>query len=476
MEQINSKAGVFMDYDIVIIGGGPGGYTAAIRAAQLGAKAALIEKDSLGGTCLNRGCIPTKTLYRNAEILNILSKADDFGIYAEGLRFDIEKMQQRKENVINQLRGGIYNLLKANNVDIINGAGSLKDKNTVEVIKADGILEELTAKNIIIAAGSKPSKPPIEGADSKGVYSSEDMLNFKKVPDKLLIIGGGVIGMEFAGIFKSLGSMVTVIEFMPGILMQVDTDITKRYSVLLKKQGIDVYTSTKVTKIEKTGESFIVHTEGKKGEASFEADQILIAAGRSPLIEGLNIDKLGISYDKKGISVDEDFMTNIEGIYAIGDVNGISMLAHAASHQGIHAVEKIMGINKENKSPIPGCIFVFPEIASVGITEQQAKENGLKYKTSKFLFGGNGKALALGETDGLVKVIASEDGVILGVHIMGPHASDLIQEGTLAVSIGMKADEIGDIIHAHPTLSEAFHEAVLGIEGLGIHSMPVRKR
>lgn len=465
-----------MDKDIVIIGGGPGGYTAAIRAAQLGAKVALVEREYLGGTCLNRGCIPTKTLYRNAEIINTLNRLDSFGININGFSIDTEKMQLRKEEVISQLRGGIQSLLKANNIEVINGTGSLKDKNTVEVISEDGTSEELKAKNIIIATGSKPSNPPIEGYDLSGVYSSEDMLNFKKVPEKLLIIGGGVIGMEFAGIFNNLGSIVTVVEFMPSILLQVDTDITKRYSVLIKKQGIDVHTSTKVNKIEKKDEGFLVYTTGKKGEAVFEADQVLIAAGRSPLIEKLGIEKLEISYDRKGIAVDDDYMTNVEGIYAIGDVNGISMLAHAASHQGIHAAEKIMGINKVNISPIPSCIFVFPEIASVGITEDQAKEKGIKYKTSKFMFGGNGKALALGETDGLVKVIASEEDVILGVHIMGPHASDLIQEGTLAVSMGMKADEIGDIIHAHPTLSEAFHEAVLGINGLGIHIMPARKR
>ncbi|HAZ37618.1 MAG TPA: dihydrolipoyl dehydrogenase [Clostridiaceae bacterium] len=465
-----------MDKDIVVIGGGPGGYVAAIRAAQLGAKVALIEKDKLGGTCLNRGCIPTKTLYRDAEILNTLKKVDSFGINVDGFSIDVEKMQERKDLVVVQLRDGIANLLKANGVEVYNGFGKIKGKNTVEVSMDDGA-KDISTKNIIIATGSKPSLPPIEGADLPNVYSSEDMLNFKAVPKKLLIVGGGVIGMEFAGIFNSMGSKVTVVEFMPRILLQTDTDITKRFSVLLKKKGIDVYVSTRVNKIEKSGDGFLVHTENKKGETVFEADNVLIATGRSPLIEGLNIEGVGIKFDKKGIKVDENYMTSVENIYAIGDVNGISMLAHAASNQGVQTAEKIMGIDSKGKhNPIPSCIFVFPEIASVGVTEDEAKEKGIKYKTSKSMFGGNGKALALGEPEGLVKVIASEDDTIIGVHIMGPHASDLINEGNIAVSMGMKASEVGSIIHAHPTLSETFHEAVLGINGSGIHTMPIRKR
>lgn len=466
-----------MEKDIVVIGGGPGGYVAAIRAAQLGAKVTLIERDKLGGTCLNRGCIPTKTLYRNAEILNTLKNIDEFGISVSGYSVDVEKIQDRKRKVIIQLTDGIAQLLKVNGVEVINGRGRLIDSKTVGVSLADGSELEIKTKNIIIATGSKPSMPPIEGADLPGIFTSEEILDFERIPEKLLIIGGGVIGMEFAGIFNAMGTKVTVIEYLPSILAQVDSDLTKRLSVSLKKRGIDIHTSTKVNKIEKDSEIYRVYCEGKKGELSFEADCVLIAAGRTPVIDEINLEGIGVCFDKRGIKVDKNYMTNIEGIYAIGDVNGISMLAHAASHQGMAAVEKIMGVKKENKNEnIPGCIFIFPEVSTVGLTEDEAKEKGIPYKTSKFLFGANGKALALGEAEGMVKVIASsEDDIILGVHIMGPHASDLIHEGVLAVGSRMKCKEISEIIHAHPTLSEAFAEAVMGINGEAIHMVPSKK-
>jgi len=464
-----------MEKDIVVIGGGPGGYVAAIRAARLGAEVCLIEMDKLGGTCLNRGCIPTKTLYRNAEILNTLKHIDEFGINVLDFKVDVKKIHLRKQGVIDQLVGGVEQLLKANNVLVINGKAELKDKNTVKVILKDNRIEEITAKNIIIAAGSAPSIPPIEGADSEGIYTSENILNFESIPETLAIIGGGVIGMEIACIFNSLGTKVTVVEYLPNILAQVDCDITKRLTVSLKKKGIEINTGTKVSKIEKDENGYVIFGEGKKGEIRLEAEKLLISAGRSPMTQGLNLEAVGIDFDRKGIKVDSNYETNVKGIYAVGDINGKVMLAHTASHQGMFAAENILAVSEEVPSEIvPSCIFVFPEIAVVGTTEEEAKTKGLSYKTSKFMFGANGKALALGEGEGFVKVIASEDKII-GVHIMGPHASDIIHEGTLAIANNISLKEIKKTVHAHPTLSEAFLEASMGINGEAIHLMPIKK-
>lgn len=464
-----------LEKDIVIIGGGPGGYESAIRAAQLGASVTLIEKENLGGTCLNWGCVPTKTLYRNAEIINTLKDLDSFGIEIEGYKIDVEKIQKRKEEVINKLRSGIESLIKGNKIEQIMGTAQIKDKNTVVITKEDEVIS-IKTKNIIIATGSEPAKLNIPGGDNEEIWSSKEILDFKEIPENLLIIGAGVIGMEFAGIFNSFGSKVTVVEFMPSILSNLDLDITKRYSLLAKKKGIDIYTKTKVNRIEKNGDKFTIYGEGPKGDMIFEVDKVLIATGRIPYINSLNVEEMGIKYNKKGITVDENFQTNIEGIYAIGDVNGISMLAHAASFQGIHVVEKIMGEVTSISNFIPSCIFLFPEIATVGITEEEAKNKNIAYKTGKFMFGGNCKALALGETDGFVKVITSEDDKIIGVHIMGPHASDIISEGIIAVNKNMSIDELKNIIHPHPTLSEAFYEAALDVNGMGIHIMPSRKK
>ncbi|HEY8805809.1 MAG TPA: dihydrolipoyl dehydrogenase [Clostridium sp.] len=468
---------IIMEKDIVIIGGGPAGYVAAIRAAQLGAKVCIIEKGELGGTCLNRGCIPTKVLYRNAEILNILKNIREFGVKVDNYSVSVEEIQSRKNSIVNKLVRGVEQLLKVNNVEVILGTASLKDNNTVSVLLKNGDLRDITTKNIIIATGSIPLTPNIPGISLPGVFNSENILQFKEVPNNLAIIGGGVIGMEFASIFNALGSKITVIEFLPNILTQVDTDLTKRLSVSLKRKGMDINTCAKVTCIEKYNGELIITAVGKKGEIKFTADEILISVGRTPVIKDLNIENLGILIKGEAIVVDENYETNIPHIYAIGDVNGINMLAHVASHQGKKVVETIMGlITPYSSGIIPSCIFVFPEIAFAGITENEAKEKGIEYKTNKFLFGANGKALALGEVEGMVKVIASLENIILGVHIMGPHASDLIQEGVMAINNNMKVDNIISIIHAHPTLSEAFEEAVLGLKGEAIYTVPTKKR
>lgn len=460
-----------MNKDIVIIGGGSGGYTAAIRGAQLGGKVCIIERESLGGTCLNRGCIPTKALYRNAEIFNILKKSEVYGIYIQKCIINVDKIQERKQGIVDKLVKGLEQLLKLNNVEIIKGNASIVDRNIVQVINSKGEKIKITAKNIIIASGSKSADLPIEGIDLPGVLKSRELLNFSEIPNRLIIIGGGVIGVEFAAIFNSLGAKVTIIEALPQVLSTVDREIVKRFSILAKKSGIKIATSTKVLKIEKNNEGLIVYGEDKKGEVQFKGDKVLIAVGRTPVTEGLNLEKVGIKFTRKGINVDNNFKTNIKGIYAIGDVNGKCMLAHAAAYQGTAAVETIMRFRKAQENTlIPSCIFVFPEIASIGITEEEAKNKGIDYKVSKFSFGANGKALTLGEEEGILKVIGrKEDNMIIGVHIIGPHASDIIHEAALAVNKKMKVEDIKEVIHAHPTLCEAFYEGVMGLKGEAIH-------
>lgn len=463
--------------DIVVIGGGPGGYVAAIRGAQLGYKVTLIEKHKIGGTCLNYGCIPTKALYRNAEILNILKDIDEFGISVDNYSFDVEKIQARKNTVVQQLVGGIEKLLSSNDVEVIEGEASFIDKNTLKVKLPDGNEDEIKADKIIIATGSKAFVPNIEGVELDGVYTSTELLDFKEVPEKLVVAGGGVIGMEMAGIFNAMGSEVTVIHSRKHILKQVDSDVSKRFTSYIKKKGMKVHTLARIAGIEKKDSKLEVIFNDKKGEQRVEADAVLLSTGRRPVLHGLSLDAVGINYSDRGIEVDENFMTNIDGVYAIGDVNGKMMLAHEASHQGITAVEHINGIpNKVNYDVVPGCIFVFPEIAVSGVTEEEAKEKGIEYKSSKFLFKANGKALALGESDGFVKVLSDMEDKIIGVQIMGPHASDLIHEGTLAINKGLSVDDIAHTIHAHPTLSEAFMEAVLGLKSMAIHMEPPKKR
>lgn len=455
--------------DIIVIGGGPGGYVAAIRAAQLGAKVCLIEKENLGGTCLNYGCIPTKTIYRTAELFNNLRHIEDFGIKANNLEIDVDKIQERKGSIIKTLVTGIEALLKGNNVELIRDKATLIDKNTVTVCNEEEIT--IKGKNIIIATGSQAEIPSIEGIyDSKNIITSTELLDFNHIPKSLVVIGGGVIGMEFASIFNAMGSKVTVIVARNSILYDIDKDISKRYSAMAKKSGIEILTSTKVMSFRET-EEIVIQCQGKKGDFEVRGEKVLLAKGRKPNFEGIDVDRLGINTYKKGIVVDENYETSLKGVYAVGDVNGISLLAHAASHQGVETVEHIL-LNKPcHKAVIPSCIFTFPEIAVVGITEEEAKEKGINYKKNKFMFGANGKALALGEGEGLVKVISDENNVILGVHILGPHGSDLILEGTIMVEKKMTVSELKEVVHSHPTLGEALHEAVLGLNKEAIHSI-----
>ncbi len=461
--------------DIIIIGGGPGGYESAIRGAQLGASVCLIENDEIGGTCLNRGCIPTKALCRNAEIVEILKQADAFGIELETFSLNVAKIQSRKQGIVKSLVEGIYQLLEANKIEIIKGFGTLKDANTVLVKTIDGVME-VKGKNIILATGSVPSSISVPGADLPGIVTSNELLEFDHIPKSMIVIGGGVVAIEFAGIFSSFGTAVTLL-VRSEIIKFVDSDITKRLVTTLKRKGMDIQTKLSFKKIEKTESGqFRVTVDSKKGEAVYEADMLLMASGRESYTQGLGLENLGIVKGKKGIDVNENYQTNVPNIYAIGDVNGLWMLAHVASHHGIHAVEHIMGHKAHiNHVVVPSCVFVMPEVATVGLTEEQVLASGKPYETNKFMFAANGKALALGEGEGLVKVIACEDKIV-GVHIMGPHASDLIHEAALAINKGMGVADIANAIHAHPTLSEAFVEAVLGLRNEAIHQMPKKKR
>ncbi len=457
--------------DLIIIGGGPGGYVAAIRARQLGMSVVLIEKDTVGGVCLNRGCIPTKAYYRNALVMKDIMNRSEFNIQIDNVSFDMAGARERKNKIVHSLTMGIEKLLQANGVERIKGEAVLLDKNTVQV---NG--ECIQGRKLLLATGSVPASLSINGIDLPEVLNSDQLLELDEVPDRLAVIGGGVIGLEFACIFNYFGSQVSVFEYMPYLLNDLDNELGKRMLVFLKKQHIAVHTSATVEKIETEIGALKIIARGKKGVVEAQADIVLAAGGRKPYIEGLGAEKLGVDLDESGfIKVDSSFSTNIDGIYAIGDVIGGCMLAHAASEEGIAAVENMAGYNtRVDYHAVPGCVFTIPEIASVGMSEEEARAGGIEYRIGKCQFAANGKAVTMGETDGMVKVLADQDDVIVGVHIIGPHASDLISEGTMMVNKRMKVTEIPGLIHPHPTLSEAVLEAVLDVQGKALHLAPPR--
>ena len=469
-----------MTKKIAIIGAGPGGYVAAIRAAQLGADVYLIENREVGGTCLNRGCIPTKTYFRNAEIMSSLKRANEFGIEVDGYRMDGKALQERKNNVVNTLVSGIEKLISSyKNIEFIAGTAVLKDKNTVSIELLAGGNREVEVDNIIIATGSFPQMTETKGVDLEGVITSDDLLDLDHIPETLIVVGGGVIGLEFASIYQELGSQVILLASR--ILKDADKEIARRLTPMLKKQGIQTYVDIRAKEITKEGDKLKVVAKFKEKDEEIEVvgDYVLIASGRAPLVTGLNLEGVGIELGKKGIEVNDDFETTVQGIYAIGDVNSKGIqLAHVASAQGEYVVEKIMGHTPNvNLEHWPACVFTMNEVAQVGFTEEQLKEKGIEYKSSKFMFSANGKALSLGEAEGIIKILAGkDDNKILGVHILGPHANDLIHEGALAIANNMDSDAITRTIHAHPTLSEAFFEAALGLDDKAIHIAPKKKR
>lgn len=459
------------EIDVVIIGGGPGGYVAAIKATHLGLKAVLIEKDKLGGVCLNRGCIPTKALVGTAELLNHLQRAKEFGIQVKEYSFDFPAIMKRKEMIAQRMSSGVGQLMKANQIRVIQGEGNILEPGVVEVINIEGKKELIKSKNIIIATGSSVMKIPIPGLENEGVIDSDGALSLRELPIKMIIIGGGVIGIEFAGIFKAMGVEVTVVEMLPRILLPIDEEISNRLTFSLKRQGIKILTNSKVEGIEKTNQNLEVLISNPEGKQRLETEKVLLAAGRVPDFGNINVQKLGIELEGRAIKVDQKMRTNIPGIYAVGDVVGKIMLAHVAFREGIVAVENISG--KEvlmDYKVVPNCVFSLPEVASVGLNEEEARKKYDQIKVSKFPYIANGKALGMGETEGMVKIIADSDtSELLGLHILGAHASDLIAEGTLALSMEATAEEIVNTIHAHPTLAETIAEAAEGIIGRPIH-------
>jgi dihydrolipoamide dehydrogenase len=461
-----------MPYDIAIIGGGPGGYVAAIYAGKKKAKVCLIERDELGGTCLNRGCIPTKALIHSANIVSEIKQAKRFGIITRDVQIDWNTIQKNKETIVKTLTKGVENLLKANGVKTYKGTAKLLDKNTIEITYQTGQKETITAQKIILATGSSPVIIPIPGYDLPGVITSDEALSLDALPESMLIIGGGVIGIELGYIYNTMGVDITIVEMLSQILPRQDEEIQKELRKILERQGIKIYTSSKVKAIEKTEDKLITTFETQEGVKQITTDRVLMAAGRKPNTEAVK--DLNLDIQKTGITVDEYLRTNIQNIYAIGDVTGKSMLAHVASHQGITATKNALGQNKKmDYKVIPGCIYTSPEVASVGLTEEEARQ---KYKDNikigRFPFIASGKALTLGERQGFVKIISdSKYNEILGVHILGPNATELAAEAALAIKLECTAEELTDTIHAHPTLSEAVMEASFDLLGEPIHKM-----
>ncbi|MDI3481598.1 MAG: dihydrolipoamide dehydrogenase [Tepidanaerobacteraceae bacterium] len=461
-----------MIYDIAIIGGGPGGYVAAIYAGKKKTKVALIEKRELGGVCLNRGCIPTKTLVHSANIINEIKNAKRFGITAREVQIDWNAVQKNKETVIKTLTKGVENLLKANGVKMYKGEAKLLDKYTIEITYHTGQKETITAQNIIIATGSTPAIIPIPGHDLPGVITSDEALSLEELPKSMLVIGGGVIGIELGYVYNAMGVDITIVEMLPQILPRQDEEIQKEMRKILEKQGIKIYTDSRVKTIEKQNGKLITTFETSEGIKRIETDKVLMTTGRKPNTNA--VENLPIDIQKTGITVDDYLRTNIHNIYAIGDVTGKSMLAHVASHQGLNAVKNILGQNKKmGYTAVPNCIYTSPEAASVGLTEEEARQ---KYKDNikigRFPFIASGKALTIGERQGFVKIISEPKyNEILGVHILGPSATELIAEAALAIKLECTVEELAETIHAHPTLSETVMEASFDVLGEPIHKM-----
>lgn len=462
---------------IVVIGAGPGGYEAAIRAAQLGADVVLIEKEKAGGTCLNIGCIPTKTLWKTAELYEQVKESTDFGIDIEGHKVNMPAVKARKDKVANTMNSGVNFLVSSYpNLEYIEGTASFKNDNTV-IVKSSKGDQEITGDHFIIATGSAPLVPNFEGSRLENVVTSTELLNQEELPKSLVVVGTGVIGMEFASIYNSFGTDVTVIG--SDVLAASDGEITKRIQSIFKKKGMKIEKGYRASKIEKTESGLKVFAENKKGKTlEAEGELILLAIGRIPYTEGLNLEEIGVETNRGGLVVDENLQTNKPNIYAIGDcISGNVQLAHVAANQGLNLVEKLMGNTPHIvMDVVPAATFTLPEIAQVGKTEEQLKDEGIDYDKSKFLFSANGKAVSMGETEGFVKILASKDHKkILGVHIFGPHANDIVHLGAVAMANDLPVEALNRTIFAHPTLSETFMEASHGLEGASIHTANTKK-
>ena len=467
-----------MQYDVVVIGSGPGGYVGAIRCAQLGLKTAVIEKyKTFGGTCLNVGCIPSKALLDSSEHFhNAAHSFATHGIALKDLSVDMPQMIARKNDVVSQNTAGIQYLFKKNKIDSFQGVGSFVDKNTVKITKEDGTSETITAKNVIIASGSKPTALPFLPIDKKRIITSTEALNITEVPKQMIVIGGGVIGLELGSVYARLGTKVTVVEYMPALIGTMDAGLGKELQRVLKKSlGMEFFMNHKVTGASVEGDKVTVTADNAKGEqVKLEADYCIVAVGRTAYTEGLGLENIGIKTEDRGnkIPVNEHLETSVPGVYAIGDVIKGAMLAHKAEDEGVYVAERIVGQKPHiNYNLIPGVVYTWPEVASVGYTEEQLKEKGTKYKAGSFPFKASGRAKASMDTDGFVKVLAdATTDEILGVHMIGPRAADMIAEAVVAMEFRASAEDIARICHAHPTYTEALKEAAMAAtENRAIH-------
>src|SRR3954470_23012822 len=465
-----------MQYNVVVIGSGPGGYVAAIRCAQLGFKTAIVEKyNSLGGTCLNVGCIPSKALLSSSHHYAEIAHFADHGIEVSGdVKINLEKMIARKQAVVDQTVGGINYLMDKNKITVFTGLGSFVDATHIAVAKADGTSETIEAKYTVIATGSKPSSLPFIKIDKERIITSTEALELKEVPKHLVIIGGGVIGIELGQVYLRLGAQVSVVEFMDRIIPGMDGALSKELTKVLKKQGMKFYTSHKVKSVERNGEGVVVQAENAKGETiTLEGDYSLVSVGRRPYTDGLNADKAGVKISDRGqVEVNDHLQTNVPNIYAIGDVVRGAMLAHKAEEEGTMVAEILAGQKPHiDYNLIPGVVYTWPEVAAVGQTEEQLKAAGTKYKVGSFPFKALGRARASGDLDGFVKVLAdATTDEILGVHMIGPRAADMIAEAVIAMEFRASAEDVTRASHAHPTYTEAMREACLAAtENRAIH-------
>lgn len=454
-------------YDVIVIGSGPGGYVAAIRCAQLGMKTAIIEKyPTLGGTCLNVGCIPSKALLDSSEHFhNAAHTFETHGIKLDNLKVDLPQMIARKDDVVKQNVDGIQFLMKKNKIEVHQGLGSFVDAHTVKVTKDDGTSADIQGKNIIIATGSKPASLPFIKLDKDRIITSTEALNMKEIPKHLIVIGGGVIGMELGSVYGRMGAKVTVVEFMDSLIPTMDRTMGKELQKSLKKIGFEFYLKHKVVAVENQGTEVVVKAENGQGEiVELKGDYVLVSIGRKAYTNGLNAEAAGVKITERGmVEVDEHLQTSVPHIYAIGDVVKGAMLAHKAEEEGVFVAETIAGQKPHiNYLLIPGVVYTWPEVAAVGYTEEQLKEKGVKYKTGKFPFMASGRARASMDTDGLVKVLAdAATDEILGVHMIGPRTADMIAEAVVAMEFRASAEDIARMSHAHPTYTEALKEACL---------------
>ena len=465
--------------DVCIIGTGPGGYIAAVRSAQLGMKVAVVEREELGGICLNRGCIPTKAMLRSAELLTTMRHSAEFGINADNITVDFAKVVERREKVVKQLTGGVGSLMRSYGVEVVRGTATFAERGKVKVSGATDAT--ITAKNVIVATGSSPAKLPIPGGDGPGIIDSDGALALREIPKSLLIIGGGAIGCEWASVFSAFGTKVTVVEMMPTLLPVEDEEIGKTLARSLARQGVTVHTETKVNEIvvgdDGLSTGVLTLKDGK--EERVPAEKVLVGVGRRPNSAGLGLEAVGVNLDRRGfIEVDDRLRTSAGNIYAIGDVTGKQLLAHLAMHQGVAASEAIAGVGHPmDYKVVPGCTYTHPEVASVGLSEKKAIEQGFDVQVGRFPFVANARALTHGETEGLVKVVADKKyGELLGVHIIGPTASELIPEAALGIRLESTLEDIAHTIHAHPTLSEAVGQAAWSALGGALDLPKPRQR